>query len=433
MTAVVGILNTSAVAIAADSAVTVGNESGEKVFNNANKIFQLSKYQPVGIAIYNSANFLATPWEVIIKMYRRHLGDRSFDTITDYKDDFINYITVNGYFSKGTGMHHSILTAVGNVLNGIVRQFMQRDANNIALLPPQDQQTAAIERVKQIVRDQTQQLQGAPPHMGVYQQWTQDELINHVEQTITVQDAINDHTLSEEGLVDAETTDLVKTLLYNYFISNRFHRSTYSGLVFVGYGEQEFFPHCLSIEIAEVVAGKLRWAERTDTIISEDLTASVEPFAQRDVIQTMMDGVAPDLRSFISNQLLGIVTSYQESMINVVAQKDPQLAQLLRQFNTQQVLTVFNQKVHDFQQQFYVGPTLSAVDLFSKEDLAEMAESMIFLTYLKKRMTFTQENVSKPVDVAVISKGDGFIWVKRKYYFDQALNPHFLRTYFGGA
>jgi ATP-dependent protease HslVU (ClpYQ) peptidase subunit len=38
MTAVVGILNKQAVAIAADSAVTIGGANGRKIFNRANKV-----------------------------------------------------------------------------------------------------------------------------------------------------------------------------------------------------------------------------------------------------------------------------------------------------------------------------------------------------------------------------------------------------------
>jgi hypothetical protein len=37
--------------------------------------------------------------------------------------------------------------------------------------------------------------------------------------------------------------------------------------------------------------------------------------------------------------------------------------------------------------------------------------------------------------VAVISKNDGFIWIKRKHYFDPKLNPRFFakRTPTGSA
>jgi len=30
----------------------------------------------------------------------------------------------------------------------------------------------------------------------------------------------------------------------------------------------------------------------------------------------------------------------------------------------------------------------------------------------------------------VISRGDGFVWIKRKHYFSPDLNPHFLANYF---
>jgi len=58
-----------------------------------------------------------------------------------------------------------------------------------------------------------------------------------------------------------------------------------------------------------------------------------------------------------------------------------------------------------------------------------MAESLIYLTYLKRRITFAEESVGGPVDVAIISKGDGFIWIKRKQYFDSKLNEHFIENY----
>ena len=70
MTAEIAILNQEAVALAADSAVT-----GPKIFTSANKIFSLSKYHPVGVMVYNSAQFIGgVPWETIIKSYRRDLG-----------------------------------------------------------------------------------------------------------------------------------------------------------------------------------------------------------------------------------------------------------------------------------------------------------------------------------------------------------------------
>ncbi len=97
MTAVAGILNKQGVAIAADSAVTVNGPNHRKVYNSANKIFTLSKYHPVGIAIYNSAQIMGIPWEILIKEYRKKLGDRSFEKLSDYKTDFFSWLEFNKY------------------------------------------------------------------------------------------------------------------------------------------------------------------------------------------------------------------------------------------------------------------------------------------------------------------------------------------------
>jgi hypothetical protein len=79
MTAEIAIMNREAIAIAADSAVTLSEEAGNKIFTSANKIFSLSKYHPVGIMIYGTANFMGVPWETIIKSYRKLLGFKEFN------------------------------------------------------------------------------------------------------------------------------------------------------------------------------------------------------------------------------------------------------------------------------------------------------------------------------------------------------------------
>ena len=59
-------------------------------------------------------------------------------------------------------------------------------------------------------------------------------------------------------------------------------------------------------------------------------------------------------------------------------------------------------------------------------EMAELAEALVFMESMKERVTTPTESVSGPIDVAIISKGDGFIWIKRKHYFDPKLNPRFF-------
>jgi len=68
--------------------------------------------------------------------------------------------------------------------------------------------------------------------------------------------------------------------------------------------------------------------------------------------------------------------------------------------------------------------------MLPKDELALMAESLVNLTCLRRKFTTDRETVGGPIDVAVISKGDGFVWIKRKHYFKQELNPQFFANYY---
>jgi hypothetical protein len=95
-------MNSVAAVLAADSATTVqyyGKEGIEqRYFKGANKIFQLSHKHPVGLMIYNAASLLNVPWEVTIKEFRRSLGDKSFNTVEGFAEEFFDFIQSNTRF-----------------------------------------------------------------------------------------------------------------------------------------------------------------------------------------------------------------------------------------------------------------------------------------------------------------------------------------------
>lgn len=76
---------------------------------------------------------------------------------------------------------------------------------------------------------------------------------------------------------------------------------------------------------------------------------------------------------------------------------------------------------------------MTVVAALPKDELAAMAESLVNLTSFKRKMSMDAETVAGPIDVAVISKGDGFIWIKRKHYFERELNPQFFANYYREA
>ena len=69
------------------------------------------------------------------------------------------------------------------------------------------------------------------------------------------------------------------------------------------------------------------------------------------------------------------------------------------------------------------------VTMLPKDELPHLAESLVALTSLQRHVSHAAETVGGPIDVALISKGDGLIWIKRKHYFSPELNPQFTAKY----
>ena len=87
-------------------------------------------------------------------------------------------------------------------------------------------------------------------------------------------------------------------------------------------------------------------------------------------------------------------------------------------------------KLDSIKTEKYIDPIMTVVGMLPKDELAAMAESLVNLTSFKKKVTMQEETVGGPIDVAVISKGEGFIWIKRKHYFKPELNPQFFANYY---
>ena len=75
MTCEVAVMNKRGIALAADSAVTLGN--GKKIYHTAEKLFSLSPSIPVAIMTFGAADMMNVPWETVVKIYAQKLGSRT--------------------------------------------------------------------------------------------------------------------------------------------------------------------------------------------------------------------------------------------------------------------------------------------------------------------------------------------------------------------
>jgi len=72
------------------------------------------------------------------------------------------------------------------------------------------------------------------------------------------------------------------------------------------------------------------------------------------------------------------------------------------------------------------APMARVIGSLPVTEMAALAKSLIELQSLKERVTQPSESVGGAIDVAVISKHDGFVWIERKHYFRPELNARFF-------
>lgn len=237
----------------------------------------------------------------------------------------------------------------------------------------------------------------------------------------------------ERTFENVRVSGTIVTLLYDIaaFIHTRQIFSTaVSGLVIAGYGESEIYPRVITFDVGGVVDDRLKYRrnESKSHAIESGKQCAIIPFAQDDMVATFMTGINPRVQELV------------ESYLNQILERLPEVIdgkmgdEVTRQFGkrTANLLNKFLEQFHEHLQNEHVTPVLNMVSVLPKDELAAMAESLVNLTAFKRRITDSMETVGGPIDVAIISKGDGFIWVKRKHYFPADLNQHFFANYFRG-
>ncbi|MGP9567898.1 hypothetical protein ACT3RP_10690 [Halomonas sp. AOP5-B2-8] len=427
MTAEVAIANGSGVALAADSAVTIG---GRKIYNSAIKLFSLSKLHPVGIMIYGNANLLEVPWETLIKTARQNLGSKSFDTLEEYGNDFIQFIKTHKEYFSDSSQESWVRSNVLGYFEMIREEL--------------------FEKIHPILQEQ-----GEVDANTTYS--LLETIINDHHQHLKKLDIVKDADASFEKTVKSkykqifkEISDLVfqkleiKTPLVTKLndIATLLHtRSIYangtSGIVISGFGEKEIYPSILTYEIEGVIDGRLKFREIPEKSykVQGGNDCSIIAFAQEDMVAAFMNGMNPSVTNLINSYLDHIFNRLPELLNDEDLKGNNSTIKKIKDKLREDTKKLHEDFINLLQQHIsdnHVSPVLNMVTALPKDELAAMAESLVNLTAFKRRMTESLETVGGPIDVAVISKGDGMVWVKRKLYFPRELNQHFFENYFKG-
>ncbi len=204
-----------------------------------------------------------------------------------------------------------------------------------------------------------------------------------------------------------------------------------------GFGAAEFLPslRCYTMDI--LVQNRLRVFEnegkRTD--ISEAESAAVIAFAQSEMVSLFMNGIDDEYAGFLAGFVRELLhDKYPAALIDLLRRNVPPRARTRLLKRLQKLggglASDLDSNVREYARMMHSDPIVDIVNQLPKEELAAMAEALVNLTSFKRHVARQAETVGGPIDVAVISRGDGFVWIKRKHYFKAEFNPQFFSNYF---
>lgn len=431
MTAEVAILNREAVALAADSAVTLTGLEDLKIYNT-NKLFAISSIEPVAVMIYGSGYFGPVPWETIVKEYRRKFVSSSHGSVEDYASEFIEYLGSFVKYISIEDQNSQVRVIAMSELQGVqwIVENRIRMAESMGTPFQRDElQPLVLECIEERIED----IKGKDSNTEISASLAGKQITTAIDNWMDFATRLLGRLPITKEIVQRARVMVRAALMFVPLHSRNPRRS---GVVVTGFGTDQLFPALSHYLVDGVIAGKVRVRHLDSEKISEQQSASIRVFAQGDMVTTFMEGVDPNYTYLLENYRAAREHFYDEMVVSLVQYYDNYMSSPLPSAERSDLLGKMEKMrvdgfkrldspINDYRND-HPEQILAIAKWLPKEDLSEMAEALVNLTSFKRRVTPRAETVGGPIDVAVISKGDGLIWIKRNLYFDSELNRRFL-------
>lgn len=417
MTSEVVLMNRQAVAMAADSAVTISGPQYLKTYQSVDKLFPLVESQPVAVMIYNNAEIMSTPWETVISLYREAARGRPLDTVQDYAEDFMNFLSGNpdlfppDHQDTEFFKHLAVVyTVIAEDFDDQVAKFKQTNAAKLRehLGPIFEFVVGHLHASYQRYPDDTPRtdLQCFPQGMG---EQIKRRYRAEIEQLI---ESLVGALRSDHGAfpISDATRERLRDIAVFAVTRDAFFEH-YTGVVFAGFGAREKFPSMRSYLSSSVVLGILKRRQDRFADMTSDGGPVVQPFAQDRMIRTFLTGMDQYLRMFMYGETLKLSMNLVTDVVGrAPGLSDSQRQALFRDYsenNLSHALGAFFKAIDSYQYTVHTRPIYRAIGSLPKRELGETAASLIKLNSFQQKVMHSVETVGGPIDVAVITRNGG--------------------------
>ena len=370
--------------MAADSAVTTYN----KAYTGVNKLFRLSKNPPMGIMICGKAKFVDLPLETLIKEYSKKTDFKNLKDILNIKEDFLRYLREVTPIQSPYQMIKYDLDLFEYFIGNKQQEYSKEEFENFLY---------SYSRSKIFYF-----------------------LNNNSKFNAKIEKILLNITQDNPNI----TSNLLKKCFCNFLLGNS------TQIIIAGFNEEDMFPSYIAFNILGNLTEDIIWQDGECQLNYNG--EAIVPFAQKDVITTFLTGIDEHITygfiNYFSKFLNKYLTELKKS-IQLIHINNENLPKALKEIENienlkDKLVTDFRDNIAKMKKENY-DQILQSIESMPNKEIADMCESLIKITSLKRKISSNLESVGEPIDIAIITKGDGFIWENNKNYSTIELNSQF--------
>ena len=358
--------------------------------------------------IYDSADLQRIPWEIIVKTFRSELGSTSFPTVREYASQFLSFIEEHRGLYPASYLDELLIENVDQIMIRFLTMIDDDDRVKAAGDDP-----AIIEAKAAALSDYIAITHTFPLTAPLTAQRLAATRAKHLAR-LEAEAQANLRLFSASAPLN--TTDLVDLALHALFRRPQIFLSQ-TGIVIAGYGTQDFFPSYVELSCLGFVGDWLCSMEKGDHAITQRDSGFFKAFATTAMADTFTMGFGPDVFNLVQSHLRDVLNDFAGKVGSSVANLEPLVNEAVKNHTDKWTADVFEK---------HGRPLRRVIGSLPTDELAELAETLVMLESLKEKVTSPSESVGGPIDVAIITKHEGFVWAKRKLYFDPKLNSRFF-------
>ena len=475
MTSQVCLVNPRGVALASDSLVSFGY-SGSRGYPTVNKIFSLSGRQPIGIMISGSAICPTSdlPWERIIGKYREKVGTREM-VFQDYVNEFQNVMME--HYDKVANDETIRSDLIKHFSERVFHSTNEREKMKGVLYRVEEEIPEVKVHFEALVHEQIASIHSKSKEgLDVFTRF--EETGKSVDEPLyrwykTIEEYNSENALEAAKIfcqrheIEIHQQEVSEIFLYHLVKFGADPKwKTQTQIVFAGFAENDVRPFNASFTATCLVGegslvdweghilrpytlmdtgGLVREEEMDWDVfspvhpeISKDnsrmkmwsASAFILPYAIRNEIWNIVSGIHPHVRDGLSYDLPFFLAdeitedfkkilaeliedgNLRDSIEEEILQRKPEFVEKLSGAMTSHL--GYYTRVERFR---------SSVHALPMEELCDLAKFLINSESSIMNWTTDHNYVGGPVDVASITREDGFMWVETKQRFDPGKNP----------